>query len=303
MKKAFTMLELVVVIVVFGIVASIGADIFAALYKNYLRTRAINRLQTQVEISLEQISKLFTYSIKDSIRVKQSAGVAWLPLTDPNAHSNLYNQFEWIGISNDSFLGNWNGTMVTPGWSGLVDLDNLDTNRSTKKLITPGSNLTIAHNIIFSITDGNISMTTASATDKPAVFFKNPKEGYNVNNYFTSTTAGYGYPVARSNDTTLEFASNLPAEINEHYYLSHTAYALIPSGAEHDFNLSLHYNYQPWLGEEFNSPTTQIALVAQNVSAFKMMQDGDTIRIKLCIHDNNQGSDFNFGACKEKVVF
>ena len=49
MKKhtAFTMIELVMVIVVFGIIASIGAEIIASLYTNYLRTRAINRLQSQ----------------------------------------------------------------------------------------------------------------------------------------------------------------------------------------------------------------------------------------------------------------
>ncbi|MCK9546828.1 MAG: type II secretion system GspH family protein, partial [Sulfurospirillaceae bacterium] len=60
-KSGFTMVELVMVIIVLGIVASIGADIISNLYTNYLRTRAVNRLQTQTEIALEQIAKRLQY--------------------------------------------------------------------------------------------------------------------------------------------------------------------------------------------------------------------------------------------------
>nr|MBP3724123.1 prepilin-type N-terminal cleavage/methylation domain-containing protein [Campylobacter sp.] len=37
MKKAFTLIELIVVIVIMGILASIGADIFTNMYKNYIQ--------------------------------------------------------------------------------------------------------------------------------------------------------------------------------------------------------------------------------------------------------------------------
>ncbi|MCK9258063.1 MAG: prepilin-type N-terminal cleavage/methylation domain-containing protein, partial [Sulfurospirillaceae bacterium] len=73
-KSGFTMVELVMVIIVLGIVASIGADIISNLYTNYLRTRAVNRLQTQTEIALEQIAKRLQYRIKDSVIARNNAG-------------------------------------------------------------------------------------------------------------------------------------------------------------------------------------------------------------------------------------
>ena len=66
MKKAFTMIELIMVIIVLGIVASIGAEIIVKLYDNYMRTRTINALETKTEVALEQIAKRFQYRIKDS---------------------------------------------------------------------------------------------------------------------------------------------------------------------------------------------------------------------------------------------
>ena len=105
MKKrtAFTMIELVMVIVVLGIVASIGAEIVAKLYGNYLRTRAINQLQSQTEITLEQIAKRFQYRIKDSVRSIDADGVR-ANVALPSADAD-YEIVEWIGISNESFLG------------------------------------------------------------------------------------------------------------------------------------------------------------------------------------------------------
>lgn len=295
------MLELIVVIVVFGIVASIGADILSSLYNNYLRTRSVNRMQTQVEVTLDHVAKLFSHRIKDSVRASQDSGTTWLALSDPNTGSNTYNHFSWIGISNDSFLGEHNGTTVVPGWSDLLDFDSSSTNKADKRLSTPGSRLDFANNIIASLTN-DLNMSNAGS-QKPAIFFRNPKVGYDVNQYFTNN--GYGYPVSRHNDTTFEFSTaHIPVEISDQYYLSHTAYALVPDGAEHNFNLVLRYNFQPWHNEDFNSTSASSSVFAEHVSAFKMRQVGDTIKIKLCIHDNNQSyGDFNFGFCKEKVVF
>ena len=57
MKKAFTMIELVFVIVIMGIIASIGTDIILNLYDNYIKTRSINKLQAQTELALDPNSK------------------------------------------------------------------------------------------------------------------------------------------------------------------------------------------------------------------------------------------------------
>jgi prepilin-type N-terminal cleavage/methylation domain-containing protein len=319
-RSAFTMIELVMVIVVFGIVASIGAEIIASLYSNYLRTRAINRLQSQTEITLEQIAKRLQYRIKDSVRASNDGGVNWVPL--PSATAG-YNIIEWIGISNKSFLGEHNGTSVVPGWSGLIDMESNNTNHAASTLSSPGSNLGFANNIIKALTSNSVAMD-ATAARRPALFFKGSKPG-TFANYYENATNIVNQPYARKircvnsncaanldilqlnsntpNDDLIDFDGDGFPDLYEQYYLSHTAYALVPVGAADDFNLTLVYNYQPWEGDTYANGTPGV--LAEHVSTFRIRQEGDMVRIKLCIHDANQSTanTFDFSACKEKVIY
>lgn len=323
MKKhsAFTMIELVMVIVVFGIVASIGAEIVAKLYENYLRTRAINRLESQTEIVLEQIAKRLQYRIKDSVRANNNNGAAanWVAL--PSAVPG-YNIIEWIGISNESFLGEHNGTSVVPGWSGLIDMSDVNTSHPNRTLSTPGSRLDFTNDIIKALTNNAIAMDGTAGAQRPALFFKGSKTG-TFSNYYENATTIANNPYARrvrcfnnncaanltilqlnsnaANDDLIDYDGDLVGDLFEQYYLSHSAYALVPVGNANDFNLTLRYNYQPWEGETYTNGLSSI--LAQNVSTFRILQTGDTIRIKLCIHDNNQSGNFDFSACKEKAIF
>lgn len=306
-RSAFTMVELVMVIVVFGIVASIGTEIIASLYTNYLRTRAINRLQSQTEITLEQIAKRLQYRIKDSVRAIKPGSIVPLPNAD-----GTYDIIEWIGISNESF--------ITSGWSGLIDMNSTNTALATSTLATPGSNLDIASDIIFALTKGyaNEAVDMNNTNGKlPALIFKGVKSTtatipYNVNNYYSVGANNYTLRVAKSNNTRFvipaddnltDYDADGFGDLFEQYYLSHSAYALVPVGGANDFNLTLRFNYQPWQGEAYTDANTPNSVLAENVSTFRVRQDGDVIRIKLCIHDNNQSGNFDFSACKEKVIF
>ena len=308
-RKGFTLLELVIVIVIFGIVASLGAEIVSNLYNNYMRSRAINALQTQTEITLEQIAKRLQYRIKDSVRIRKQGG-AWISLGDPTA-TKEYNTIEWIGISNESFLGDYNGTEYIPGWSGLLDMDHNNTRFATRTLETSGSRLDFTENIIASLTNNDINMSN-EAGQLPVLIFKAPKPLYNVNNYYSQGGGNYTVRVSRVAGINTRF--HIPADDNltdgtlyEQYYLSHTAYTLdLVNTGVNDFNLTLHYNYQPWQNERFNDANTPRSVLAEHVSTFRIAQDeSGVIRIKLCLHDNNQSiaSDFDFGACKEKVIY
>jgi len=312
MKKrtAFTMIELVMVIVVLGIVASIGAEIVAKLYENYLRTRAINQLQSQTEITLEQIAKRFQYRIKDSVRSIDADGVK-VDVALPSADAD-YEIVEWIGISNESFLGEWDGASVVPGWSGLIDMDDANTSFATRTLETPGSRLDFANNTIRALTDDTVAMD-GTAVKFPAIIFKGTKPGTFANYYPPTPT--YANRVTcivnncAANPTTFSLPNGLAnlngnanGDLFEQYYLVHTAYALVPVGGADDFNLTLRYNYQPWeAGQTFANGTNFV--LAEHVSTFRIRQDGDVVRIKLCIHDNNQSGNFDFSACKEKVIY
>jgi len=314
-RSAFTMIELVMVIVILGIVASIGAEIIASLYTNYLRTRAINHLQSKTEITLEQITKRLQYRIKDSVRASNDAGATWNALSS-GAIVKGYGTIEWIGYSYESFLGDWDGTAVVPGWSGLIDLDSNNTEYATLKLETPGSRLDFANATIRALTNDAVAMDGTAGSNPPAIIFKGTKPG-TFANYYPPTPTYENNVTCVANDcntsrTTFyvpnglaNLNGNANGDVYEQYYLSHTAYTLdLTTNANGDgFDLTLYYNYQPWVNETYATNGTP-TLLAENVSTFRIKQEeSGVIRIKLCMHDNNQSGSFDFSACKEKVIY
>jgi len=306
-KKAFTMIELIMVIVVLGIVASIGADIIANLYENYIKTRAINSLQTQTELVLDQIQKRLTYRIKDSVIARNSTDYITLSSADSN-----YSILEWIGKDNESFKG-----ISNPGWSGFIDLESNDTNKTSNTLKTSGSELNTTSDIIKALSYDTVSLLDtdiAPAYDRPTIILKG-LSGFDMSNYgWDNGDGNYTLKVSYTASDTdiLNFDENITAkgviEISEQYDLAWSAYALVPEGDENDFNLTLYYNYQPWEGEQYDdnitaNPNIKKATIMEHVSTFRFTQIGETIRIKLCINDANRSGDYNFGFCKERVIF
>ena len=299
MKKAFTMIELVMVIVVLGIVASIGAEIILSLYNNYLRSRAINQLESQTELVLEQIAKRLQYRIKDSTIARKSDGSS----TALSNSDDTYAIIEWIGYSNESLLG------TPPGWSGFIDLNHVDTNKTTHTLKTSDSNLSFTAVTMSALTNGAIDLT---AGKEAALIFK---KTYNSDDFGWGTSSNINHDgnatikVIIHNTDILEIsnenASDIPDEIYEHYVLAHSAYAIVPSDfTSTNFNLTLRYNYQPWNYEDFDSNPNNSALLAEHVSLFQFKQDDTVIRLKLCLHDNNEtGTGDRIAICKEKVVY
>jgi len=299
MKKAFTMIELVMVIVVLGIVASIGSEIILSLYNNYLRSRAINQLESQTELVLEQIAKRLQYRIKDSTIARKSDGSS----TALSNSDDTYAIIEWIGYSNESLLG------TPPGWSGFIDLNHVDTNKTTHTLKTSDSNLSFTAVTMSALTNGAIDLT---AGKEAALIFK---KTYNSDDFGWGTSSNINHDgnatikVIIHNTDILEIsnenASDIPDEIYEHYVLAHSAYAIVPSDfTSTNFNLTLRYNYQPWNYEDFDSNPNNSALLAEHVSLFQFKQDDTVIRLKLCLHDNNEtGTGDRIAICKEKVVY
>lgn len=293
MKKAFTMIELVMVIVILGIVASIGSEIVISLYNNYLRSRAINQLETQTELVLEQIAKRLQYRIKPSTIARRANG----NFTALSNSDNSYSIIEWIGYSNESLLA------TPPGWSGFIDLDHNSTVRPSLK--THDSNLSFTANTMSALTNGAIDLTVGR---EAALIFQTAYNavdfGWAQNNINTDGIATVS--IIRNTDDILTInAADIPDEIYEHYFLSHSAYAIVPSNFNStDFNLTLHYNYQPWLAARNNYSLGSSATLVEHVSLFQFKQDDTVIRLKLCLHDNNEtGTGDRIAICKEKVVY
>jgi len=286
-KPGFSMLELVFVIVILGIVASIGSSIIVRVYEQYIVQRAIHRASTKAELAAMQIANRLTYRISDSVIGRQDPDTATatslLPLNQvPN---DSYTTLEWIAYDNDSF-----SAQATPGWSGYADLNATTTTRDN--LTTPGSNLNTTSTIITNL-GGN-------ATDDLALVFA----GHEYNNTMNYDARCMGFPNTNCIFTPkITNATNLDTNLSvggptvlmrDQYKLAWTAYALVPVGD----TLRLRYNYQPWNG--LQSATGSERILVDNFVSFRFKGNGDTVRFKLCIQEPI--ADQNVTICKEKAV-
>ena len=265
LTPAFSMLELVFVIVILGIVASIGSEMIVKVYESYIVQRAEHRATLKTELAATQIANRLASAIPGTVyRIRTNDNYEPVNTAFPDGVvGDAYKGLLWVGSDTDSFRAT-----ATPGWSGFCDID-----ASTQNSIeTPGSALGITTTIINNLfpTSNRLSL------------------------YFPYDLADYNATIADADTITLT-GTGAP-HIVEHYKLAWSSYALI---VEDDGHLYLYYNFNPSPQEPIGATRS---LLMKNVSTFKFQGAGRTIRFKICKQENI-GEDFNITACKEKAVF
>ena len=271
-RPAFTMIELMFVIIILGIVSSIGAELIAKVYKEYIVQRAQHRASIKVALATQQIANRLSSAIPGTVvrRLTKSGPVE--NINDPmilDTTGKNYTILQWVGSDVDSFSAN-----ATPGWSGFCDVNNsID---ETYPLSTPGSNLGLTNTIIKNLNGGSLP-----AAWSPVVYFPRDPAHHDVDTPLSGTSIGL------SNDVF---------HIDEHYKFSWTSYALVVEGGD----LYLYYAFDPITSHAIDG--TKNSLLLKNISTFKFMGAGRTIRFKICAEEQI-GEDFNITACKEKAVF
>ena len=309
MKRAFTLLELIIVIVILGIIAMMSFNAIMNIYSNYFQTRTVNELETQTEIALEQISKRLEYRIKPSVIARKPSG-GFLPLNDSRVNLNSgYEILEFIPyayeIFNDVPSGNKAGR-----YSGYVDLAK---SSPATGLISPGSNFTTG--VVETIKDLTCKDDTRNAT---CVDFTNKDGGvvaifsdvyYDVQNSFgykdnlNLDIAKVG--VKSTDGDTLEISGFDGKQISEQYHLAYTANAIVPEqstdpkdAANGVFDINLYYDYRPWMGEKYKQ-NGEKATLAKNVTRFVFTEKNGVIVLKLCMRAKNS----EITICKSKAVY
>ncbi|CAA6815908.1 MAG: Unknown protein [uncultured Campylobacterales bacterium] len=299
-KKAFTFIEIVFVIVILGLASSIGARVISNAYSGYIKSVNLNTLNSSLEVVVDQISKRLESRIKGSVIARNLAG-DFLPLATSISTHN-YTTIEWIGSFYEGLLGEDNiSGFVVPNWSGFIDINSTSTNKSSKTIHSPLSKLTNINSMITNILGSDLSV---DSTNKLGFIFRtntkdfNSSWGWNYDDFNHSSV----HIVNINSDEIFEFNDTTQIEnIFERYDLSWSAYAISIEGDTDNFDLYLHYNYRPWLGERYTDGEKSI--LAKNVSTFRVYQGGSTIRLKVCLNDDNKtdvGSRVGF--CKEKVI-
>ena len=303
-RAAFTLLELIFVIVIMGILAKFGVELLSQAYQSFIFSSVNNRLQSQSEAAVESIASRLQYRIKDSVIAREADGdhFGLAGYTADNAPV-----LEWVGYDVDGFRGN---TAVLPHWSGIIDLDLSNANT----LVSPGTDTGELNTLISTLSNGN------SGIDNAAIYFVGSDSdidtGYGWDSAVGAITTQNEamHPIRRSlvageEDLLIPTNGDTGADNNftgvdvyEYYQLAWTAYAVGIT----DYNtttstgtLTLWYDYQPWEGENYEDDGTPVKLM-DDVSTFQFRAAGSIIKIQVCVK-----SDLieEYSLCKEKTVF
>ena len=273
-RSAFTMIELIFVIVVLGIVSSIGAEIIANVYKNYVLQRAEHSASLKSELATLQIANRLRYAIPGTVlRIKNDG--TFEDVTMPfsvGTQSNDYKGLEWVSYDGDSFE-----TAKKPGWSGFCDV----TPSTQNKLVTLGSDLSLTDTVIQNLSGGDKGIADAY------VYFPDALD-----------TSGFpkAYAIDKSSDGNISFDSASDF-VEEHYKLAWTSYALVVENGD----LYLYYDFPAIPKSDYTQGKKR--LMMKNVTTFKFKGEGGVVRFKICKEETIGDTDKNITSCKEKAVF
>jgi len=300
-RYAFTMIELIFVIVVMGIIGKFGVEFLAQAYKSFIFANVNHTLQSSSATTVEFIASRLQYRIKDSVIVRTDAEL----LTTPPGFTALssaidgtpYTILEWVASDIDGFRG-----YTTPYWSGIIDLDA----SSGTILESPATDTGLVNSLI-----KQLSYKTRSLSDAALYFIgsHNDINGYGWNGSGSvNQTTSVMHPIQAVAGQTTQFAP-YPSSTNfsgvtvlEYYKLAWTANALAIENYDNDTemgDLIFYYNYQPWNGQFFKNDATRVVLM-ENVSTFRAMAIGDIIKIQVCTKSNLVEE---YSICKEKTIF
>jgi len=325
-RSGFSMIELVLVMTVMGIVASVSSSIIVKVYEGYILQRAMYRANISTELVTTQIVNRLTYAVPNSLIARKiDTNPSNRDIDDIHTIQNLnlddndekekFGILEWIGYDNDSF----SATKI-PGWSGFCDINKSEELSSISiRIFTPGSDtdLNSASNIINYL--GAVGGMGSTINDGALLF--SGREYSNFRNYDPSCM---GFINSECISKILDMVSTAPSTpeirieknidpnqkkiITDQYKLVWSAYAIVPENRDDDkgtYDLYLYSNYQPWRGENYLSHGDK-NLLAKNVTQFKFYGKGSIIRFKVCIREETglkvDDPENNLGMCKEKVV-
>ena len=308
--KAFTMIELIFVIVILGIVASIASSVIVKVYESYIYQKAIYNANLKTELAINQLANRLSYRIDLSMLARDPNATkgytspgSVLPLNQvPLGQIDTYTALEWMSYDNDGF-----SNANPPIWSGFADLNA----SSFTTLVTTGSKIS-SLTTFYQNLSGHF---TGGPSDAPGLIFADDK--YRSDRTYTTLclydNTANGCMSIISTTPTNNTIITLPKHGNratgkmyyaEMYKIVRSAYAVMPTPAPSIngvkvWDLKLYYNYQPWLGEKMTDGENSTLL--KNVSVFRFKQEDNALRIKLCTLEQVSDSS-QISICKEKAV-
>jgi prepilin-type N-terminal cleavage/methylation domain-containing protein len=306
MKKAFTLIEVIITIAILGI---LSAGTFVALKHLYLRSaksKAISELSFSTQVVVDQIAALLYQRVPASTIGSNSAG-DFRPIDQ--IYDANYTILEWIGVDAEAY--------TKGAYSGFIDMDASDKDRGVGgTAVSFDINETDINNTFFNKfgharVNNDIALVFSGSFDDSSL---------SASNDFDNSFGWYGnganllYTFSITNDSNITFTPTKPREIYERYYLVDSAYAvarkddiipLLPcanaNANDENGTLYLFYDFRPWNGEDLCDGNSTI--LSENVRGFQAGVINNNLYFNISLEKEIRGSENNITISKEKVVF
>ena len=119
MKKAFTLVELLFVMVVLAIIAGVGTDILRSLFDNYAVTAQIHRLESVANNAADTIATRLEKRVPQTTAIE--TGADYQPLSAINAQSGKLVFFRKAYELERNFISAKKGGVEAPRTSGFIN--------------------------------------------------------------------------------------------------------------------------------------------------------------------------------------
>ena len=309
MKKAFTLVELLFVMVVLAIIAGVGTDILRSLFDNYAVTAQIHRLESVANNAADMIATRLEKRVPQTTAIETSTDTGaknYEPLSAIDAKNGKLVFFRKAYELERNFISKKAGaTENSARISGFIN---------DLKTTTTGDSGNFADTVEFVSKETDL---TGLNLDDYELFFSNDSSLLyeNKNNHFeryynNSGNKSFAYPCAQGNigfnEGTFTLVRNCPASTSTSTIVRPSMAALV-----HKFSLSKEIDKIYLENNNLYLQTCNIrganckrSLLATGVSAFRFSALGSdpniasTIVFKLCLVENDGKAE----ACQSRIV-
>ena len=304
MKKAFTLVELLFVMVVLAIIAGVGTDILRSLFDNYAVTAQIHRLESVANNAADMIATRLEKRVPQTTAIETStdAGTNYQPLSAIDAKNGKLVFFRKAYELERNFISAKKGGAAAPRTSGFIN---------ELKTTTTGDSGNFADTVEFVSKETDL---TGLNLDGYELFFSNDSSLLyeNKSDHFGRYYSGNKSFAYQCTPGKLEFQNGI-FTLTRSACPASTSTIIRPSMAAliHKFSLSKEIdkiyleNNNLYLETcNINGANCKKSLLAPSVSTFRFSALGSdpniasTIVFKLCLVENDGKAE----ACQSRIV-
>ena len=329
-KKSFTLIELIFVIVILSLITIGSFKAIQMLYERYYQVNTITKFSILSQTTLDEVSSMLYYRIPLTAIGYSSTDGDFKQLQDVD--DDKYSIFEWISEAYDA-KKHMGLEGLAYGYSGFIDLD--ASNKDTLTLVAKDFNITDVNNTLNKVFNNNQDLNKTAA-----IIFAGDLDEGEVSADYNNSFGWHGHEHNRTylihalkqvdNDANLTMTNDINgSRIYAKYYLASSAWAIargadINKSAEciKKFNIKsselnntlfIFYNYRPWNLETFcadphhdgkETNEGNVSILAKNITYFGVRAINAHLELKIQFTKPlYRGNEKNITLSKQKATF